>query len=161
MCLHDLLTFIFDTLSYQFQILISLFIKTLISSILITIEFFHVGQLPQGREVDFLTGTRIRTNSDSSNNTSHSSNFHSLPYHNGINVNNNNNNNNNKTIMPPPKSIPSNRPHSTIFTPRSSPPRHSPLSPPSYSTESDGSSISIDEPDFSTHCDEHIYLEMK
>jgi hypothetical protein len=113
---------------------------------------------------DIETGTRIRTNSDSSNNTSQSANFHSLPYHNGVNVNNNNinNNNNNKVMMPPPRTVPpSNRPHSQIFSSRSSPPRHSPLSPPSYSTESDGSSISIDEPDFSSHCDEHIYLEMK
>lgn len=51
--------------------------------------------------------------------------------------------------MPPPKTIPSlsGRPHS-MYKYENSPPVHSsPLSPP-YSTESDGSSISIDEPDF-------------
>lgn len=87
---------------------------------------------------------RNRTNSDSSN-----SNSHSLPYHNGMNHNNNNINNinNNKfSCMPPPKTVPM-RPISQQFsTSRSSPPRHSPLSPPSYSTGSD-----VDETDSSLH----------
>jgi hypothetical protein len=50
--------------------------------------------------------------------------------------------------MPPPKKIPG-RPLSNIFSQRGSPPSNFPLSPPStsFSTESDGSSISIDETD--------------
>lgn len=88
---------------------------------------------------------RNRTNSDSSN-----SNSNSLTYHNGLNHNNNNNinniNNNKFSCMPPPKTVPT-RPYSQQFLPsRSSPPRHSPLSPPSCSTGSD-----VDEPDSSLH----------
>lgn len=104
---------------------------------------------------DSLTLTRTRTNSDSSSNASIQPQLHSLPHQNG-NYNNNNNN-----IMAPPKKIPS-RPLSNVFTQRNSPPnKSSPLSPPSasYSTESDGSSISIDETDFPHHIttDDHFY----
>lgn len=88
---------------------------------------------------------RNRTNSDSSN-----SNSNSLTYHNGMIHNNNNNinniNNNKFSCMPPPKTVPT-RPYSQQFLPsRSSPPRHSPLSPPSCSTGSD-----VDETDSSLH----------
>lgn len=98
---------------------------------------------------DSFTLSRTRTNSDSTSNTSTP-----IPHQNG-NINYNNN------IMPPPKKIPG-RPCSTIFSQRNSPPNNSsPLSPPSasYSTESDGSSISIDEPDFPQHMtpEDHIY----
>ncbi len=61
----------------------------------------------------------------------------------------------NNNSMPPPKSVPSMsvRPHSMYnkYGSSHSPPVHSsPMSPP-YSTESDGSSISIDEPDGFSH----------
>lgn len=64
--------------------------------------------------------------------------------------------------MPPPKKIPGRPPISNVYTQRSSPTNNSsPLSPPSasYSTESDGSSISIDETDFPHQMtpDEHLY----
>jgi hypothetical protein len=51
--------------------------------------------------------------------------------------------------MPPPKKIPG-RPLSNVYSQRGSPPSTFPISPPSasFSTESDGSSISIDETDF-------------
>lgn len=104
--------------------------------------------------------TRIRTNSDSSSNASNQPPLQSLPQQNG-NFNYNSYNNNS---MPPPKKIPG-RPLSNVFTQRSSPPNHqTPLSPPSatYSTESDGSSISIDETDFPhqmTPDEHHHYMK--
>lgn len=100
--------------------------------------------------------TRTRTNSDSSTSTFNAPQLQSIPHQNG-NVGYNNNNNS----MPPPKKIPG-RPLSNVFTQRSSPTNNSPLSPPSYS-ESDGSSVSIDETDFPHQMtpDEHVYLPMK
>lgn len=97
---------------------------------------------------DSLTMTRTRTNSDSSTSTCNVP----VPHQNG---------NNNNNSMPPPKKIPG-RPLSNVFTQRSSPTSNSPLSPPSYS-ESDGSSVSIDETDFSHQMtpDDHVYLPMK
>lgn len=93
---------------------------------------------------------RTRTNSDSSSNASTKTQLFSQQNGNIKYLNNN---------MPPPTTIP-NRPRS-YFNPRNSPPHNSsPLSPPStsYSTESDGSSISIDETDFSHKItDEHMY----
>lgn len=116
-------------------------------------------QAPRERS-DSLNMTRIRTNSDSSSNASNQPQLQSLPHQNGtFNYNNNYNNNS----MPPPKKIPG-RPLSNVFAQRSSPPNNqSPLSPPSasYSTESDGSSISIDETDFPHQMtpDEHHYMK--
>ncbi|CRL00953.1 CLUMA_CG014266, isoform B [Clunio marinus] len=87
---------------------------------------------------DSLNLSRNRTNSDSSGSATNPPQNGNFSYH------------NNNNSMPPPKKIP-NRPLSNMFNQKSSPPNHqSPLSPPSasYSTESDGSSISIDETDF-------------
>uniref|UniRef100_A0A6B2EA43 Insulin receptor substrate 1 n=1 Tax=Phlebotomus kandelakii TaxID=1109342 RepID=A0A6B2EA43_9DIPT len=54
----------------------------------------------------------------------------------------------NNTSMPPPRSIPSNRPHSMYNRHSNSPPVNScPLSPSGACSESDGSSLSIDETD--------------
>lgn len=89
--------------------------------------------------------TRTRTNSDSSSNASNQSQLQ-LPPQQSPSANNFSNNNNN---MPPPKKIPG-RTLCNVFPQRSSPPNNFPLSPPSasFSTESDASSVSIDETDF-------------
>lgn len=93
---------------------------------------------------------RTRTNSDSSSNatTLHNGNFKNYNLY------------NNNSMMPPPTTIPM-RPR-TVYHTRNSPPHNSsPLSPPAttYSTESDGSSISIDETDFLHKMtpDDHMY----
>lgn len=111
---------------------------------------FHTFLGPQTstrERCDSLTLTRTRTNSDSSTNTFNSPQLQSTSHQNGN--------------MPPPKKIP-NRPISNIYNQRSSPTNNSPLSPPSYS-ESDGSSVSIDETDFPHQMtpDDHVYLPMK